>query len=207
MNRITLLTIFLLLYSIQIYSQDKIYFTNELNPVNAKVIEITQSEIKYKKSHNLDGPIYTTSKNDVSKINFENGTTEIYTVKFERQKEEKLELSSKVFLKYSKTENQNNVNEDAVLKMARREFRNLTNLKLVYSAEEADFLFELKTIKKIMKRKAQLTIKHLYTDKIIYESDWSNGFPNPGNLMSGTRQAVGKVIKKDLLVKYPEMSK
>lgn len=44
--------------------------------VNAKVQEVTSSEIKYKKSSNLNGPLYTVNKSEVFAINYENGEVE-----------------------------------------------------------------------------------------------------------------------------------
>jgi hypothetical protein len=45
--------------------------------INAKVLEINQTEIKYKKCDNLDGPTFIIPKSDATKIKFSNGTTEV----------------------------------------------------------------------------------------------------------------------------------
>lgn len=45
--------------------------------INAKVLEISQTEIKYKKCDNLDGPTFIIPKSNATKIKFSNGTTEI----------------------------------------------------------------------------------------------------------------------------------
>lgn len=42
--------------------------------INSRVLEITQTEIKYKKSSNPSGPIYTISKSEVLSITYENGS-------------------------------------------------------------------------------------------------------------------------------------
>ncbi|OFX67638.1 MAG: hypothetical protein A2X12_06870 [Bacteroidetes bacterium GWE2_29_8] len=47
--------------------------------IKAKVLEVTQTEIKYKKFDNINGPIYTINKSDVFSIKYENGTSEIIT--------------------------------------------------------------------------------------------------------------------------------
>lgn len=44
--------------------------------IQSKVVEVTQSEIKYKIAGNLEGPIYTIHKSLVKSILYENGTTE-----------------------------------------------------------------------------------------------------------------------------------
>jgi hypothetical protein len=56
-------------------AQDKIYRKNG-SVVEAKVVEIGSSEIKYKEFKNPDGPIYVLESDRVSKIVFENGTTQ-----------------------------------------------------------------------------------------------------------------------------------
>ena len=47
--------------------------------MKAKILEINDNEIKYKKCDNLDGPIYTISKSDVKGIQYANGTNETIT--------------------------------------------------------------------------------------------------------------------------------
>lgn len=58
---------------------DVIYFRNG-NQVTAKVLEISQREIRYKRCDNIDGPLMVIDKDDVEFIRFQNGTTE----KFEK---------------------------------------------------------------------------------------------------------------------------
>lgn len=45
--------------------------------INVKVLEISQTEIKYKKCDNLDGPTFIIPKSNAVKIKFSNGTTEV----------------------------------------------------------------------------------------------------------------------------------
>jgi len=45
--------------------------------MKAKVLEINENEIKYKKCDNLDGPTYTMSKSNVREIHYANGTDEM----------------------------------------------------------------------------------------------------------------------------------
>lgn len=59
------------------FSQDIITKkTNEV--INAKVLEVKVLEITYKKFDNPDGPIYTILKSEVLKIQYENGTIDIF---------------------------------------------------------------------------------------------------------------------------------
>lgn len=59
------------------YSQDTI--TNKKSEdIYSKVLEVTTSEIKYKKFDNLNGPTFTILKSDVIMIRYENGTKDIF---------------------------------------------------------------------------------------------------------------------------------
>ena len=46
--------------------------------IKARVVEITQSEIKYKRYDNLNGPLISISKDGILIINYENGTKETF---------------------------------------------------------------------------------------------------------------------------------
>jgi len=58
-------------------AQDTIYDRKNYN-ILAKVIEITKSDIKYRRFDNPNGPIYNISKSEVSYIKYENGLMEDY---------------------------------------------------------------------------------------------------------------------------------
>lgn len=46
--------------------------------IQAKVLEVTTSEIKYKKSDNLNGPIFSILKSEVLLVRYENGTKDMF---------------------------------------------------------------------------------------------------------------------------------
>lgn len=47
--------------------------------IKAKVVEITPTEVKFKRFENLDGPMYTLAKTDLLMVKYENNTEEIFT--------------------------------------------------------------------------------------------------------------------------------
>lgn len=47
--------------------------------VPAKVMEVTPTEIKYKKLDNPDGPTYTANRSDIFRITYANGTKEVFS--------------------------------------------------------------------------------------------------------------------------------
>ncbi|MEI9913097.1 MAG: hypothetical protein WDO71_27750 [Bacteroidota bacterium] len=60
------------------WSQDKIYRKNG-KVVEAKVIEISSAEVKYKEYNNQDGPVYVLETDRISKIVYENGKVERFS--------------------------------------------------------------------------------------------------------------------------------
>lgn len=68
----------LLLSVTSLFGQDIILFRDG-NSVEAVVVEITQTEIKYKKFKNPNGPLYTKSQSDVQSIKYAYGEVEEFT--------------------------------------------------------------------------------------------------------------------------------
>ena len=68
--------VFCVFISLCSFSQDTIYFKNAGKQI-ALVKEVSQTDIQYKKIELPDGPMYILSKNDIEKIVYKNGYTEI----------------------------------------------------------------------------------------------------------------------------------
>jgi hypothetical protein len=47
--------------------------------IDAKIMEVTQTEVKYKNFKNLEGPLFVISKNDLLMVRYENGTKDIFS--------------------------------------------------------------------------------------------------------------------------------
>lgn len=60
------------------FSQDILIYKNRTE-VKVKVIEVTPSEIKFRNTDNLDGPLYTVLISDLSMIQYENGTKDLFS--------------------------------------------------------------------------------------------------------------------------------
>lgn len=71
------ISIFIILFThITSFSQDTIFFKNAGTLV-VIVKEVAQTEVQYKKAELPDGPMYIISKNDIEKIVYKNGYTEV----------------------------------------------------------------------------------------------------------------------------------
>lgn len=73
----TLYSITFLFAGLCLQAQDTLY-TVSGQKISAKVVEINQTEIKYKKANNPDGPVYVVDKTDVALIEYKNGIKEVY---------------------------------------------------------------------------------------------------------------------------------
>ena len=47
--------------------------------IQARILEITTSEVKYKKFSNIDGPIFTLPKSEILTVRYENGENEVFS--------------------------------------------------------------------------------------------------------------------------------
>ncbi len=65
------------LVSFDSFAQDVIVFRNG-DEVQAKIVEISSTSLKYKKWDNLDGPLYSNDKTEVFMVKFQNGTKEVF---------------------------------------------------------------------------------------------------------------------------------
>lgn len=92
MNKIflSITLIFFISYS---NAQDTIV-TLSGDKLEAKVLEIGISNVKYKKTSNLEGPSYTISKIDIKKIEFENGEIELFSNSDKASNDEKKNIST-----------------------------------------------------------------------------------------------------------------
>ena len=73
-----LLTFCIVLLAMFCKAQDRLFFKNG-NMVAAKVLEISDTKVTYKKATNIDGPTYTDLKSDLLKIEFANGQTKQFS--------------------------------------------------------------------------------------------------------------------------------
>ncbi len=78
MRKIIFFSFCLFCLSLAAQSQDRIYRQNG-KIVEAKVIEIGSSEIKYREFNNPDGPIYVLETDRIKKIVFENGKEQVFS--------------------------------------------------------------------------------------------------------------------------------
>lgn len=77
MKRVFVSLIFLLLIFPALYAQDKI-ITRNSETIEAIVLEVGIDDVKYRRSDNPTGPIYTLLKSDIASIVYANGKAEVF---------------------------------------------------------------------------------------------------------------------------------
>ena len=60
-----------------------------------KIIEVGTSEVKYKKIDNLNGPIFSILKSEVSMIQYENGSKDVFKEEMKIKQESSVQSNSK----------------------------------------------------------------------------------------------------------------
>lgn len=70
-------SVVILLMTTYVQAQD-IIVTNDAQKIDAKIIEVSKSEIRYKETDNLDGPTFVIETADVSTIIYSNGKVVLY---------------------------------------------------------------------------------------------------------------------------------
>jgi len=111
---------------------------------------------------------------------------------------------STLYLTFAQTEGEDNVDPSDAIDMLKAELDDKTSCVIVASADDADFIVELRVVKKFVDiRRAKVTIKHVFSSTTVLETDWVKGTANIYHGYSGTRHAIDKVVKREILKRYP----
>ena len=68
---------FFCFFCLSLQAQD-IILTQTGDIIKAKVTEVTPTEVKYKRTDNINGPVYSAAKKDIQKIVYENGVIDVF---------------------------------------------------------------------------------------------------------------------------------
>jgi hypothetical protein len=77
-SRIMTIVAALLLFTMTRALGQDIIVKNDGNEIKAKVEEVLDTEIKYRKSDNLSGPVYTMKKSEIFMVKYENGSKDVF---------------------------------------------------------------------------------------------------------------------------------
>jgi hypothetical protein len=93
MKKLVLLSLFLMLCLNFISSAQDIIFKKDGAKEEVKIVVVGEREIQYKKFNNLEGPVYTINKKDISLITYQNGEYEMIKSAGDDKRAAKAELT------------------------------------------------------------------------------------------------------------------
>src|SRR5690606_5407177 len=188
------------------FSQDIIIKKDGLE-IESIIIEINNSEIKFKKISNLEGPLFVLDKTEISQIKYKNGEIDIFQktndeVNKEYIEREKNNISS-IFIKGNKVyiEKAEDANEDA-LGYFKSSLENWGYWSIVENKSDADFIIIFSLKKKIMAdRQVKATLKTL-NNKLYLETKSYTASATAFNGYNGSRAATNKLVEKYFAKKF-----
>ncbi|MBA5629605.1 hypothetical protein [Moheibacter lacus] len=196
----------LIVISQYVISQDKIHFI-EGDSIEVKVLEINETEIKYKKFSNLEGPLYTVDKSSVYEIYFSNGEVEKLNKNITDIDNQYLELESSnidvIFSRGKKVfvDNPNLAKPKAIMYL-REHLEQWGYWEVTENIYEADFIIDYYFSKKAMADKSAKVILKTRNGIIYKESReyYAKGRHNHG--FNPSSWVANKIVEQYLKVEF-----
>ena len=119
-----------------------------------------------------------------------------------------LKSGSKVFLTFEDTKDKRNVDSEDAKIMLKTYIDGKTSLVILDNKLSSDYILQLRIIKMFGAiRKGKLDIIDNQTQKLIFESRWVAGSSSRFYGFSGTRHAIAKLVKNQLIDAFPDIRK
>ncbi|WP_291116412.1 MULTISPECIES: hypothetical protein [unclassified Empedobacter] len=167
--------------------------------IDVKVLEISKTEIKYKKNNVVDSPIYKIDTNDVNNITFSNGEIEFFNKSIQDKQEEYLDKeNNNIDLIFKQNNNvyiervdEANLDAENYLVDA---LNNWGYWNIINNKEEADFIIEFSLRKRIMGDRTTKVILKTLSGKVYKESKNYTASPTAFSGYNGSRASVQKLV-------------
>jgi peptidyl-tRNA hydrolase len=119
-----------------------------------------------------------------------------------------LKSNSKVFLTYAETPNEVNVNGEDAKAMLKDYLIGKTTIQVAETKEDSEFTLQLCLYEKNMgDRSAKFILIDNKSSTIILETKWVRGTMNAFYGYSGSRHAIGRLVKDQLIDAFPSIEK
>lgn len=184
----TALTVLSFLMGMFVANAQDILKTKSGEAVEVKVIEINPDNIKYKKQSNIDGPLYTIKKNEVTEIIFENGEREIFSAKTTEDPDGR----KTVFVQTTKDSDAHPDHE-----LWKAEIERNPNLRVGKNQDEADLIFEFRIRRAMGEARVSVTV-YDQNNKELWKSKRYRGTANVFNRMSPSFHGIRKCLDKGI---------
>lgn len=156
--------------------------------LEVKVLEITPDVIKYKNHSNIDGPLYTVNKSEVTEIVFENGGKEVFNTS-----PQDIDSRKAIFIRTTA-----NSKADPSQDLWKGEIERHPSLKKVNNVEESDLIFEFR-LRRAMGEARVSVVVYDSNNKELWKSKSYRGTTNAFNRMSPTFHAIRKCMDKGVI--------
>ena len=189
-----LLTLTLLISVFGLFAQDSILKING-EIISAKILEIGTDNVKYKKFSNIDGPLYTISKDEIKEIIFENGDKESFSNSLTKTKDSQVNDSRKpVFIKTTADSDMRPTQE-----VWKEKIERCSQLKKVTSQEASDLIFEFRIKRAMGEARVSVIVYNTSDNKKLWESKKYRGTANVYNRMGASLHGIRKCISKGII--------
>lgn len=179
------------------YTQD-IITKKDGSDIKAKVYEVTQTDIKYKRFESPDGPLYTMSKSDILIIRYKDGTKDIFaekeaskehkeTVNTSQTNAERLGKGKKVFIVTF---------DNAIAVHGIKALKNWGYWKICEEKEDADILIDFIVERKGLAFKCHIEIINPITKGVIIKT--SNSICYAADYGNPKKAAIEENVKQKL---------
>lgn len=188
------------------YSQDTITIITNEN-ISSKVIEVTTTEVKYKKFDNLNGPTFSILKSEVIMIKYENGTKDFFNKNLVAIDNEMLKISRENPNELTKKGNKVFVEIlDEASRAGERYF--IEALKewgywnIVNNKNEAHFIIVFNIDKKAMLDKSANVTFKTREEKEFKKSDSYRASTTAFNGYNAFRAVANKIVEKYFKIEF-----
>ena len=189
-----LFIIILLVFVLGLNAQDSIFKVNG-EKISAKVLEVGTDNVKYRKSSNMDGPLYTIAKGEIKEIFFENGDKESFSNSLTKTSDSQIKNSRKsVFIKTTSDSDMRPTQE-----VWKEEIERCSQLKKVDSLEESSLIFEFRIKRALGEARVSVIVYESSGNKKLWESDKYRGTANVYNRMGASLDGIRKCISKGII--------
>lgn len=195
---------FFILQSLKLLGQDSIFYKNG-NVEIGIILSIEVNTISFKKFTNPDGPTYNKPISDIIKVKYKNG--ELETFKPTKTIDDLTQKENKIFLEIDTQDIQ------GFYEIVFEEFKKWNYWEIVDKRDEAEFILQLKTIKKgaggfswAPRIKVQAFIR-MPNNQLLWTSDDYQGNSNAFSGFSAKKDVINKLIYKGIEPRFKILRK
>ncbi|RPG60614.1 MAG: hypothetical protein CBD51_000705 [Flavobacteriales bacterium TMED191] len=162
------------------------------NDITVKILEINPDNIKYKKSYNIDGPLFTVDTKDINQIVYKNGEVESFNT---IQTNDQLGDNKKGIYIKTTADSKKHFSQE----VWEEEIEKNHLFRKVESVKEADYIFEFRIRVALGEARVSVIIYDAQDNAELWKSKKYRGTANVYNEMGASIHGVRKCINKGII--------